>query len=158
MSTVVEAEAALKTAKDAELQKRVEDAKRQLKEIRAQAKTLRQEHFEITRKIAETDAAVAAGRAEMERVEAAIIARRDHVDLDILSEPEDWDADIAALVAHGKEVIQRMNLAQQRGPDRSRQAQIALQVQQLQQAAVNLTNVIENKGKFAGLTSGLSYV
>jgi hypothetical protein len=101
---------------------------------------------------------VNAGRAEVVRVEAAIVARQNHTQDDVLAEPDDFEDDLETLVAYRQEVIQKMALASQQGGDRTRQAEIVLQVQHLQDMALNLVNIVENGGKFAGLTSGLSYV
>jgi chromosome segregation ATPase len=158
MATVHDAEAALQAAKDEELQVRVEGARKQLKEVRAQAKVLRAEHTVITKKIYETDFTVSSCRSEIARVEEAIIARRDLSDLDVLSEPDDLTDEIDSLVAYRQELIGKMDYAQRNGGDRNRQAEIVLQMQNLQQVALNLKNVIENRGKFAGLTSGIAYV
>jgi chromosome segregation ATPase len=156
--TVAEAEASLQKAKADALEQRVAEARQQLKEVRARAKQLRKEHAVVTAKINETDAIVNAGRAEVVRVEAAIVARQNHTQDDVLAEPDDFEDDLETLVAYRQEVIQKMALASQQGGDRTRQAEIVLQVQHLQDMALNLVNIIENGGKFAGLTSGLSYV
>lgn len=156
--TVVEAEAALKAAKDAARQTRAEEARKQLKEVRARAKVLRAEHATVTAKITETETIVTSCRAEIASVQAAIIARQNHTHDDVLAEPEDFEEEIKALIAYRAEIINKMNRAQQRGGDRNRQAEIVLQMEHLQQVALNLKNIIENKGKFVGLTSGISYV
>jgi chromosome segregation ATPase len=156
--TVAEATAALEAAKKAALEKRVADAKVQLKQIRAQAKELRAEHAQIMRQIADCDRIVSTGRGEIALIDAEISARCTPL-LDILAEPGDFTEEIALLRAQRAEVLARMDRAQNNGVDRSRPAEIALEFERLKFAANNLVSLIENGGQTTnGWKGELRYV
>jgi chromosome segregation ATPase len=158
VQTVGEAQAALEAAKAEALKQRVENAKKELKLIRAAAKQLRAEHAQIMRQIAECDRIVSTGRGEIALIDAEIAARCAPLP-DILAEPEDFAEEIALLRAQRAEVIERMKRAENGGFNRSRPTEIAFEFERLKFAANNLVSLIENGGQTTnGWKDELRYV
>lgn len=144
--TVIEAEASLQKAKAEARAQRVEDSRKQLREVRAKAKTLRAELAEICAEVKEGDTAVTSARTALYKIDDEI-ARLAGPGGDLLDEPEDREAEIAALREHRAEVHAKLENGLNRTGRRMRGVEIAKALEHMQHQAANLLNIIAHGGE-----------
>jgi hypothetical protein len=144
--TVMDAEAALAKARAEARQKRIDDAKVELKAVRSRAKQLRKELVANIAEVAESDNALARLRAELSGIDESI-ARRSAPSPDPLDDPEDREEALPALRAYRQEVGEKLRTEENRAPSRIRGIELKQQWEHLQFVAANLLNTIENGGQ-----------
>jgi len=149
----------LQQAKAAIRAERVDDAKRELKQLRADAKALRAELATITRRVRTGDMTVTGARAELYKIDATIATLRSNRRKDLLADPADVEQEIAAWQEHRKEVFARLEAGMALTEGRTRAIDIAKELERLQHVAANLRNLIEHGGQLrAGWEGSLNYV
>lgn len=154
--TVIEAREQLNRAEADAASERRAEARKKLKQVRAEAKQLRRELIGMAGEIEHSDQAMARLRSELNGANESI-ARLSAPSPDPLDDPEDAEEDLTALRAYRQEVAEKLQAAQDRAPSRIRAAEVKAALEQLQYVAANLVNLIENNGRY-GWEGGVSVV
>jgi len=144
---VINAKLALESAEDAARKQRVREAEEQLAKLRRDAKKLKAELNSISGRVAEGDRIVMSARDQLHNIDGEIAQLRSERGKDVLLDPEDIATEIETLRKRREQVFERLKAGEAMTAGRQRAIEIASTLTQMQHAAANLKNLIENGGK-----------
>ena len=142
---LADVESKLQDKKREAQQQVVREAEAELKVLRHDAKALRGEYAEIAERVVEGDRIVTACREQLSNI-ASEISRVQSESEDPLDDPEDREAEIAALQHRREEVFAEMKRGEALTEDRMKGIGIAQKLENMAFQARNLKTLIANGG------------